>query len=90
MLLGHQSVSTQINVMTHAIKARKTRGAKIVVVDVYQTETMKQADIGLVLKPGSDAALACAVMHILFRDGYADRAYMAKYRRCSTRAGRAP
>ena len=30
---------------------------------------MKQADIALILKPGTDGALACAVMHVLFRDG---------------------
>lgn len=79
VIWGTNAVATQVNVMTHAIKARKTRGAKIAVVDVYRTETMKQADIGLVIKPGTDAALACAVMHILFRDGHTDRAYMARY-----------
>ncbi len=35
--------------------------------------------MALIVKPGTDAALACAVMHVAFRDGYADRAYMAKY-----------
>lgn len=79
VIWGTNAVTTQVNVMTHAIRARKSRGAKIVAVDVYETETVRQADLGLVLRPGSDAALACAVMHIAFRDGYADRAYMAKY-----------
>ncbi|MBM7324287.1 molybdopterin-dependent oxidoreductase, partial [Agrobacterium sp. S2] len=41
--------------------------------------TMKQADMRLVVRPGTDAALACAVMHIAFRDGYADRGYMARF-----------
>ena len=79
VIWGTNPVSTQVNVMTHAVQARKTRGAKIVVVDVYQTDTMKQADLALLLKPGTDGALACAVMHVLFRDGYADREYLAKY-----------
>ncbi|NRG18922.1 molybdopterin oxidoreductase family protein [Rhizobiales bacterium] len=79
VIWGTNPVNTQVNVMTHAVMARKTRGAKIVVIDVYPTETLKQADIGLVLKPGTDAALACAVMHVLFRDGYADREYLEKY-----------
>src|SRR5690606_16237117 len=56
-----------------------TRGAKIVVVDIYRTATMDQADMGLVLRPGTDGALAVAIMHVLLRDGLADRAYMAKY-----------
>ncbi len=79
VIWGTNAVATQVNVMTHAVKARKDRGAKLVVIDIYDNPTMKQADVKLVLRPGTDAALACAVMHIAFRDGYADRAYMAKY-----------
>ena len=79
VIWGTNAVSTQVNVMTHAIKARKERGARIVVIDIYDNPTIKQADMGLVLKPGTDAALACAVMHIAFRDGYADRTYLADY-----------
>ncbi|MDI6838152.1 MAG: molybdopterin-dependent oxidoreductase, partial [Rhizobiaceae bacterium] len=79
VIWGTNAVATQVNVMTHATRARKERGAKIVVVDVYDNPTMKQADIRLILRPGTDAALACAVMHIAFRDGYADRAYMEKF-----------
>ncbi|MBZ5760127.1 MULTISPECIES: molybdopterin-containing oxidoreductase family protein [Rhizobium] len=79
VIWGTNAVVTQVNVMTHAIKSRKERGAKIVVIDIYDNPTMKQADLALIVRPGTDAALACAVMHIAFRDGYADRAYMAKY-----------
>ena len=79
VIWGTNAVVTQVNVMTHAIRARKERGAKIVVIDVYETATMKQADLALIVRPGTDAALACAVMHIAFRDGYADRAYMARF-----------
>lgn len=67
--------------MTHAIHARKKHGAKIAVVDVYRTPTMEQADIPLLIRPGTDGALACAVMHVLFRDGFADRAYLDAYAR---------
>lgn len=79
VIWGTNAVSTQVNVMTHAIRARKERGAKIVAIDIYQTETLKQADLALCLKPGTDGALACAVMHVLFRDGFADRDYLARY-----------
>jgi anaerobic selenocysteine-containing dehydrogenase len=79
VIWGTNAVATQVNVMTHAIRARKERGARIAVIDVYRNETMKQADIGLCLRPGTDAALACAVMHVLFRDGFADRDYLARY-----------
>ena len=76
---GGNPVSTQVNVMTHVAAARKERGAKLVVVDPYRTATAEQADIHLAPLPGTDGALACAVMHVLFKEGYADRGYMARY-----------
>ena len=76
---GANPVHTQVNVMTHIARARKDRGAKLVVVDPYRNATAKQADMHLMVNPGTDGALACAVMHVLFREGYADRDYMAKY-----------
>ena len=79
VLWGTNAVVTQVNVMTHAVKARKTRGAPIVAVDVYDNPTMQQADVKLLVRPGTDGALACGIMHVLFRDGYADRDYMARY-----------
>ena len=82
VIWGTNPVHTQVNVMTHALRARKERGARIVVVDVYENPSVKQADLGLVLRPGTDGALACAVMHLLFREGFADRAYLARYTDC--------
>jgi anaerobic selenocysteine-containing dehydrogenase len=79
VIWGTNAVATQVNVMTHAMRARKERGAKIVVVDIYRNDTMKQADLALCLRPGTDGALACAVMHVLFRDGLADRDYLHRY-----------
>jgi anaerobic selenocysteine-containing dehydrogenase len=79
VIWGTNPVSTQVNVMTHASKARKERGARIAVVDVYDNATMKQADIKIILRPGTDGAFACGVMHVLFRDGYADRQYLERY-----------
>ena len=79
VIWGTNAVATQVNLMTHATRARKTRAAKIVAIDVYDTETMRQADLALKLRPGTDGALACAVMHVLFRDGLADWDYMRRY-----------
>ena len=75
---GGNPVSTQVNVMTHVAKARK-RGAKFVVVDVYRTPSVEAADEAYILRPGTDVAFACALMHVLFRDGYADRDYLNKF-----------
>ena len=65
--------------MTHAVRARKERAAKIAAVDIYMNGTMEQADLPVLVKPGTDGALACAVMHCLFRDGKADWDYLNKY-----------
>jgi anaerobic selenocysteine-containing dehydrogenase len=82
VIWGTNPVHTQVNLMTHALAARKTRGARIVAVDIYDNPTMKQADLALLVRPGTDGALACAVMHVLFRDGLADRDYLARYTDC--------
>jgi anaerobic selenocysteine-containing dehydrogenase len=79
VIWGGNPVSTQINVMKHVAEARHRRGAKLVVVDPYRTGTAAVADIHLAPLPGTDGALACAVMHVLFAEGYADRDYMACY-----------
>ena len=78
VIWGTNAVNTQVNVMHHATKARKERGAKIVVVDVYRNATAQQADMFLCVRPGTDGALACAVMHVLFRDNLADRDFLAR------------
>ena len=82
VIWGTNPVNTQVNVMTHASSARKQRGAKIVHIDTYRNGTAQQADLFLCVRPGTDGALACAVMHILFRDGMANREYLEKYTDC--------
>src|SRR6516162_8883258 len=79
VIWGTNAVNTQVNVMTHATRARKERGAKIVAVDVYMNGTMRQADLPILIRPGTDGALACAVMHCAFRDGYADWDFLERY-----------
>ncbi|MBI3436803.1 MAG: molybdopterin oxidoreductase family protein [Proteobacteria bacterium] len=79
VIWGTNAVNTQVNVMTHAVKARRTRGAKIAAVDVYMNATMAQADLAVLIRPGTDGALACAVMHCLFRDDRADWPYLDRY-----------
>jgi len=84
VIWGTNPVNTQVNVMTHAMRARKERGAKIAAIDIYHNDTVKQADIKIILRPGTDGAFACGVMHVLFREGFADRDYLARYTDCPT------
>ena len=79
IIWGCNAASTQVNVMKHVQKARKNRGAQLIVVDPYKNRTAKLADIYYPIRPGTDGALACSIMHILFRDGFADRHYLKKY-----------
>ncbi|MBM3733230.1 MAG: molybdopterin oxidoreductase family protein [Acidimicrobiia bacterium] len=85
---GTNAVSTQVNAMHHAALARKNRGAKIACVDVYRNPTMEAADIPLLLRPGTDGALACAIMHVLFKENYADRDYLVRYTDADARLAR--
>jgi len=78
VIWGGNPVNTQVNVMTHAMAARR-RGAKLVVVDPYRTGTAERADLHLAVRPGTDGALACGVMHVLFAEGYADWDYLRAY-----------
>ena len=48
-------------------------------VNVMTNGTMEQADLPVLIRPGTDGALACAVMHCLFRDGKADWDYLERY-----------
>src|SRR5438046_1924502 len=45
VIWGTNPVNTQVNVMTHAVHARKHRGAKIVPVHIYMNDTRQQADL---------------------------------------------
>ncbi len=78
VIWGGNPVNTQVNVMTHAMAAKK-RGATLAVVDPYRTGTAERADLHLALRPGTDGALACAVMHVLFAEGLADWDYLRAY-----------
>ncbi|MWV46523.1 molybdopterin-dependent oxidoreductase [Paenibacillus sp. HJL G12] len=75
---GGNLMSTNMHQVVYAEKARK-RGAKVVVIDVHKNRTAQWADWFIPLYPGTDTALALGVMHILFRDGWTDEAFMQRY-----------
>lgn len=78
VLWGTNAVHTQVNLMHHVAQAGK-RGCKLVVVDPYRNATAKRADLHIMLQPGSDGALATAMMHVLLKENLADREYLAEY-----------
>jgi anaerobic selenocysteine-containing dehydrogenase len=62
-----------------AVRRAKERGARVVAIDPIRTRTAAQCDQWLAIRPGTDAALALAMMHVAFRDGLADLDYLAAH-----------
>jgi anaerobic selenocysteine-containing dehydrogenase len=60
------------------VEARR-RGAKLVVIDPYRTRTASCADWYLPINPGTDGALALAMMHVIIGENLHDADYVAKY-----------
>ncbi len=77
VLWGVNASYSTINVMT-LVKQARARGAHVVAIDPYRTPTAQQADEHLMVRPGTDAALALAVMHVLVAERRVDRAYIAR------------
>ncbi len=59
-------------------EARRT-GAKLVVIDPYRTRTAAVADWYLPINPGTDAALALGMMHVIIKEDLHDADYVARY-----------
>lgn len=78
LLWGTNTLTSNVHLWPQVLEARKA-GAEIVVIDPYRNRTAAQADRWLAIRPGTDAALALGLAHIAFRDGFADRDYLAKY-----------
>jgi len=57
-------------------KARR-HGGRLIVIDPYRTRTAALADWHIAIRPGTDAALALGMMHVILRDGLEDRAFIA-------------
>src|SRR5262247_3758789 len=73
VLWGVNAAYSTVNVMT-LVKQARDRGAWVVCVDPYRTPTAEQADEHLMVRPGTDTALALGVMHVLIRDDLVDHA----------------
>ncbi|MBL8891787.1 MAG: molybdopterin-dependent oxidoreductase [Planctomycetaceae bacterium] len=78
VLWGTNTIVTNMHLWPIITEAR-SRGAKIVVIDPIRTRTAEQADWHLAVRPGSDAALALAVMHVIIRDNLVDHDYVSRY-----------
>ena len=76
---GMNVVATHVHMMP-LIKKARAAGAKLVVIDAYRNATARQADQFVRVRPGSDGALALAMMHVILRENLHDPDFIA--RRC--------
>ena len=75
ILLWGANLASQPNTARHLAAARR-RGAHVVTIDVRETEAFAQSDETLVIRPGTDAALALAMLHVLIDEDRVDRTFV--------------
>lgn len=84
LMLGANPMASNGSIMTvpnfpGRLKALQARGGKLVVVDPRRTETAEKADAHHFIRPGSDAALLSAIVHVLYRDGLVDTGDLSEH-----------
>ena len=75
VLWGKNAAETNIHQMPF-VEAALEAGGRLIVVDPRRTETAERAELLVQPRPGTDAALALAVAHVLFRDGLVDGPFL--------------
>ena len=78
VVLWGANLASQPNTARHLAAARR-RGAGVVTVDVRETEASAQSDETLLIRPGTDAALALALQHVIVAEGLVDRDFVARH-----------
>jgi anaerobic selenocysteine-containing dehydrogenase len=61
------------------ISRAKARGAKLIIIDPRKTGVVDKADIWLRVRPGTDGALALAMLHVLLDEGLYDEAFAREW-----------
>ena len=78
MIVGRNpSIADPIQWM--AIKRAKAKGAKVLVIDPFQTSAAEVADLWLRPRPGTDAAIALAMIKVLVDEGLYDADFVARW-----------
>ena len=78
LLWGTNTLTSNPHLWPFVLEARN-RGARIVAIDPIRTRTAAQCDEWLPIYPGTDAALALGMMHVLFAEGLEDRDYLERH-----------
>ena len=78
ILLWAANLASQPNTARHLLAAKK-RGAHVVTIDVRHTEAAAKSDEVLIIRPGTDAALALAMMHVICGERLHDADFVARH-----------
>lgn len=78
VVLWGANLASQPNTGRHLAAARR-RGAGVIAIDVRETEACAQADTVIRIRPGTDAALALAMMHVIVAEKRHDAAFVASH-----------
>jgi anaerobic selenocysteine-containing dehydrogenase len=78
ILLWGATLASQPDTARHIVAAKR-RGAYVVTIDVRHTEAAAQSDEVVLLRPGTDAALALAMMHVIIEEGLHHREFVARH-----------
>jgi len=78
VLWATNTISTNLHLWPFIAEARKN-GAKVVVIDPIRTRTAKKADWHLPIKPGTDGALAMAMIQVIIEENLVDDDYVANH-----------
>jgi anaerobic selenocysteine-containing dehydrogenase len=78
VILWAANLASQPNTARH-LMAAKRRGAHVVTIDVRSTEAAAQSDEVLIIRPGTDTALALAMLHVICAEQRHDAAFVAKH-----------
>ena len=78
VIMWGANLASQPNTARHLIAAKK-RGARIVTIDVRETEAAARSDDVFLIRPGTDAALALAMMHVILAEDLADREFVDRH-----------
>ncbi len=78
LLWGTNTLTSNPHLWPFVLQA-KERGVPVRCIDPVRTRTADQCDEWISIRPGTDAALALAMMHVIFAEGLEDREYMDSY-----------
>src|ERR1043166_5312815 len=78
LLWGTNTLTSNPHLWPFVLEARG-KGAAVIAIDPIRTRTAAQCDEWIAIRPGTDAALALGMMHVLFARGLEDRDFLARY-----------